>query len=124
MLWGFAIQVVVMAVSLGVSMPQLMAGFYCQAADLPVEMVLYRCAFLLVHQQTRFLSDINSTASIVYESFLFGLMMIGVIRGDKEGFSDTALLTVLVRDGAIAFIGVFCTYASTSWMIWFVGSDY
>ena len=43
MLVGFAIQLAVMAVSLGVSMPKLATGFYCNAADLPVEMVLYRC---------------------------------------------------------------------------------
>ena len=43
MLLGFAVQFVVMAVSLGLSMPKLITGFYCDAADLPVEMVLYRC---------------------------------------------------------------------------------
>ncbi|KAI0698181.1 hypothetical protein C8T65DRAFT_660965 [Cerioporus squamosus] len=89
MLLGFGLQVVIMAVSLGVSMPKIVAGFYCNAADLPAEMVLY------------------STASIVFETFLFGLMMVGVIRGAKEGYADTLLLRVLVRDGAIAFAGLF-----------------
>lgn len=42
MLVGFALQVILMGVSLGVSMPKIMAGFYCKAADLPAEMVLYR----------------------------------------------------------------------------------
>ena len=42
MLVGFAIQLVLMSVSLGVSFPQIMSGFYCRAADLPVMMVLYR----------------------------------------------------------------------------------
>ena len=35
--------------------------------------------------------------------------MVGVIRGgEKEGFGDTLLVKVIVRDGAIAFVGVFC----------------
>ena len=44
MLIGFSLQVAIMAVSLGVSMPKIVAGFYCKAADLPAEMVIYRCA--------------------------------------------------------------------------------
>lgn len=43
MVAGFVLQVAIIAVSLGVSMPKMVAGFYCQAADLPTEMVLYRC---------------------------------------------------------------------------------
>ncbi|KAI0758944.1 hypothetical protein C8Q74DRAFT_1300993 [Fomes fomentarius] len=91
MVAGFVLQIAIIAVSLGVSMPKIVAGFYCQAADLPTEMVLYSCA------------------SIVYETFLFSLMMLGVIRGPgaKEGLSDTALLKVIVRDGMMAFIGIF-----------------
>ncbi|TBU39478.1 hypothetical protein BD309DRAFT_969638 [Dichomitus squalens] len=90
MLGGFALQVILMGVSLGVSMPKIMAGFYCKAADLPPEMVLY------------------STASIVFETFLFSLMMIGVAKsGKRDGFSDTTLVTVLVRDGTVAYIGIF-----------------
>ncbi|RPD63390.1 hypothetical protein L227DRAFT_599067 [Lentinus tigrinus ALCF2SS1-6] len=89
MLIGFGLQVAIMAVSLGLSMPKIVAGFYCKAADLPAEMVIY------------------STASIVFETFLFGLMMVGVIRGSKEGVAETLLLRVIVRDGAIAFLGVF-----------------
>ena len=42
MLGGFAVQVTLMVVSLGISMPRIMAGFYCKAADLPAEMVLFR----------------------------------------------------------------------------------
>ena len=49
---GFVIQFVVMAVSLGVSMPKIMGGFYCQAADLPVEMVFYRYVVWLVSLQS------------------------------------------------------------------------
>ncbi|KAI0744527.1 hypothetical protein C8Q76DRAFT_700025 [Earliella scabrosa] len=86
---GFALQVAIMAVSLGVSMPKIATGFYCKAADLPAEMVIF------------------STASIMYETFLFGLMMVGVIRGSKIGLSDTALLRVIVRDGAMAFVGIY-----------------
>ena len=41
---GFAVQVALMAVSLGVSIPQVVTGFYCKAADVPVMMVLYRYA--------------------------------------------------------------------------------
>ena len=44
MLVGFAIQLALMSVALGVSFPQFMTGFYCRAADLPVMMVLYRYA--------------------------------------------------------------------------------
>ena len=44
MLIGFGLQVAIMTVSLGVSMPKIVAGFYCKAADLPAEMVIYRCA--------------------------------------------------------------------------------
>ncbi len=42
MLGGFAVQVTLMVVSLGISMPRIIAGFYCKAADLPAEMVLFR----------------------------------------------------------------------------------
>ncbi|RDX41611.1 hypothetical protein OH76DRAFT_1411996 [Lentinus brumalis] len=89
MLLGFALQLAMMAFSLGVSLPKIVVGPLCRAVDLPAEMVFF------------------STASIVYETFLFGLMMVGVIRGGKEGFADTLLLRVLIRDGAIAFAGLF-----------------
>ena len=42
MLGGFAVEVTLMAVGLGISMPKIMAGFYCKAADPPAEMVLFR----------------------------------------------------------------------------------
>ena len=51
-----------------------------------------------------------STASIVYETFLFGLMMMGVLRGGKDGFGDATLLDIVVRDGTAAFLGVFSEY--------------
>ncbi|KAI0673168.1 hypothetical protein C8Q78DRAFT_1166511, partial [Trametes maxima] len=89
MLLGFGIQIAVMAISLGLSINKVKTGWDCKAADLPTEMVLY------------------STASIVYEAFLFGLMMYGVVKGAKEGFSDTMLLNTLIRDGAVAFIAIF-----------------
>ncbi|KAI0830307.1 hypothetical protein BC628DRAFT_1313246 [Trametes gibbosa] len=89
MLLGFAVEVAIMAVSLGLSINKVRTGWGCRTADLPTEMVLY------------------STASVVYESFLFGVMMYGIIRGAKEGFSNTTLLNSLVRDGAVAFLGVF-----------------
>ncbi|KAI8990363.1 hypothetical protein BD414DRAFT_528369 [Trametes punicea] len=89
MLFGFAIEVALMAVSLGFSIQKVKTGLDCKAADLPSEIVLY------------------STASIVYEAFLFGMMMYGIIRGSKEGFSDTTLLNALVRDGAVAFLAIF-----------------
>ncbi|KAH9851308.1 hypothetical protein C2E23DRAFT_733276 [Lenzites betulinus] len=89
MLSGFAIEVVLMAVSLGLSINKVRAGWDCKAADLPTEMVIY------------------STASIVYESFLFVLMMYKILGGAKDGFSDTTLLNSLVRDGAVAFISVY-----------------
>ncbi|KAI1783215.1 hypothetical protein LXA43DRAFT_357012 [Ganoderma leucocontextum] len=89
MLGGFAVQVTLMTVSLGISMPKIMAGFYCKAADLPAEMVLF------------------STASIVYETFLFGLMMVEVTKGGKDDFGDATLMTVLVRDGTLAYVGIF-----------------
>ncbi|KAI9058733.1 hypothetical protein FKP32DRAFT_1218284 [Trametes sanguinea] len=89
MLFGFAVQVVLMAISLGLSIAKVKTGWYCKTTDLPTEMVIY------------------STASIVYEAFLFGTMMYGVIRGKKEGFSDTTLLDALIRDGAIAFTAIF-----------------
>ncbi|KAI0772332.1 hypothetical protein BD413DRAFT_623043 [Trametes elegans] len=88
--FGFGLEVAVMAVSLGFSIKKVKTGLNCLAADLPTEMVFY------------------STASTVYEAFLFGLMMYGVLRGTKDGFhSDTLLLSTLVRDGAAAFIAVF-----------------
>ncbi|OJT11320.1 hypothetical protein TRAPUB_12195 [Trametes pubescens] len=89
MLLGLAIQLAIMIVSLGLSINKVRTGWDCRAADLPTEMVLY------------------STASIVYESFLFGLMMYGILRGGKDAFSDTTLLNALVRDGAVAFIAIF-----------------
>ncbi|KAM5533502.1 hypothetical protein V8D89_012839 [Ganoderma adspersum] len=89
MLGGFAVQVTLMVVSLGISMPKIMAGFYCKAADLPAEMVLF------------------STASIVYETFLFGLMMVGVTKSGKDNFGDATLMNVLVRDGTLAYVGIF-----------------
>ncbi|CDO68737.1 hypothetical protein BN946_scf184989.g3 [Trametes cinnabarina] len=89
MLFGFAIQVALMSVSLGLSIDKVKTGWYCKSTDLPTEMVIY------------------STASIVYEAFLFVLMMYGVIRGTKEGFSDTTLMNELVRGGAVAFVAVF-----------------
>ncbi|KAI0331374.1 hypothetical protein GY45DRAFT_1301126 [Cubamyces sp. BRFM 1775] len=89
MLLGFGVQVAIMAVSIGFSIDKVKTGLDCKATDLPTEMVFY------------------STASIVYEAFLFGLMMYGIIRGAKEGFSDTTLLNALVRDGAVAFLAIF-----------------
>ncbi|KAI0742934.1 hypothetical protein C8Q80DRAFT_1330316 [Daedaleopsis nitida] len=85
---GFALQAAIMAVSLGVSMPKLASGFYCKAADLPPQMVLY------------------SSASIIFETFLFGLMIVGVIKGGNDGFANTTLMQVVVRDGILAFIGI------------------
>ncbi|OSD06664.1 hypothetical protein PYCCODRAFT_1450026 [Trametes coccinea BRFM310] len=89
MLLGFAIQVTLMSVSLGLSIDKVKTGWYCKTTDLPTEMVIY------------------STASIVYEAFLFAMMMYGLIRAAKEGFSDTTLVNALVRDGAVAFIAIF-----------------
>lgn len=43
----------------------------------------------------------------MYESFLFGLMMYGILRGGKDAFSETTLVNALVRDGAVAFIAIF-----------------
>ena len=107
---GFALQVAIMAVSLGVSMPKIATGFYCKAADLPAEMVIFRCVDPSCRAPSVVLKLLccYSTASIMYETFLFGLMMVGVIRGSKIGLSDTALLRVIVRDGAMAFVGIYC----------------
>ena len=43
----------------------------------------------------------------MFETFLFALMMVGIIRG--TGFGDTTMVKVLVRDGMLAFVGLFCT---------------
>ncbi|EIW56438.1 uncharacterized protein TRAVEDRAFT_21615 [Trametes versicolor FP-101664 SS1] len=77
MLLGLAVQLAIMIVSLGLSINKVRTGWDCKAADLPTEMVLY------------------STASIVYESFLFGLMMYGILRGGKDAFSETTLVNAL-----------------------------
>ena len=50
-----------------------------------------------------------STASIVYETFLFGLMMVGVTKSGKDNFGDATLMNVLVRDGTLAYVGIFST---------------
>ena len=42
MVVGFAIELVLMTVSFGVSVPHFVTGFYCKAADIPVMMVVYR----------------------------------------------------------------------------------
>ncbi|OBZ73548.1 hypothetical protein A0H81_06540 [Grifola frondosa] len=89
MLAGFAIQIVVTSISLGISIPKIMTGVQCIATVLPVEMVIY------------------STVSVVYETFLFVLMMVKMIHNAKYGWSDTALMAVLVRDGAGAFLAIF-----------------
>lgn len=110
MLLGLAIQLAIMIVSLGLSINKVRTGWDCRAADLPTEMVLYRSvmAASLVRSVRSLISvSFCSTASIVYESFLFGLMMYGILRGGKDAFSDTTLLNALVRDGAVAFIAIF-----------------
>lgn len=64
-------------------------------------------------------SSYCSTASIVYETFLFGLMMIGAAKSGKaDGFSDMTLVTVLVRDGTFAYLGVFCAWAFMTSSLW------
>ncbi|KAH9931616.1 uncharacterized protein BXZ73DRAFT_47168, partial [Epithele typhae] len=89
MVVGFVVEIVLMTISFGLSIPHFVGGFYCKAADLPVMMVLY------------------STASIVYETFLLGMMLLGVLRGEKDGYASATLLDVLVRDGTITFVGIF-----------------
>ena len=37
-------------------------------------------------------------------------MMMGVLRGGKDGFGDATLLDIVVRDGTAAFLGVFSEY--------------
>ena len=103
-----------MAVGIGLSIHKVKTGLDCRATDLPTEMVFYRSvpagSCLWFSHTSKYVG--NSTASIVYEAFLFGLMMYGVIRGAKEGFSDTMLLNALVRDGAVAFLAIFGEWPS------------
>ena len=115
MIISFLAQVSLMAVSLGLGLPRTTTDSFCKAADFPVIMVLYRCALSTRPCTSSRLTVAaarpahTSTASIVYETFLFGLMMVGVARGGKDGFADSTLASVLVRDGSLAFLGIYGT---------------
>ncbi|CCL99431.1 uncharacterized protein FIBRA_01449 [Fibroporia radiculosa] len=86
MLVPFAVQCVVMVVSLGLSIPRIMTSADCVEAFLPVEMVVY-CA-----------------TSILYETFLFGLTVGRYIKARRAGWGNVELLKVLFRDGMLAFV--------------------
>ena len=52
--------------------------------------------------------DRYSSASIAYETYLFGLMMVGVLKSGKDGYGNSeTLLDILIRDGTLGFLGVF-----------------
>ncbi|CAL1708310.1 unnamed protein product [Somion occarium] len=82
------VQVIVMAVTLGISMPKIMTTENCINTEIPVEMVAY------------------SIASIVYEAFLFTLAVVKLWSARKDGFERTTLLKVLVRDNMWTFAAI------------------
>ncbi|EMD39433.1 hypothetical protein CERSUDRAFT_113079 [Gelatoporia subvermispora B] len=85
----FAIQIAIMAIGLGLGVPKIMASSLCIETSFPVGLVIY------------------SAVSIIYETFLFGLTMARYVKAMRNGWSDVALLSVLVRDGAWAFVIIF-----------------
>jgi len=89
MLYIFFLQIVVMAVGLGLGVPKIMTSVQCVEIALPVGLVIY------------------SAASIIYETFLFGLTVGRYVKAMRDGWSDVAILTILVRDGAWAFVIIF-----------------
>lgn len=113
MIISFLAQVSLMAVSLGLGLPRTTTDSFCKAADFPVIMVLYRCALSTRPCTSSRLTVAavrpahTSTASIVYETFLFSLMVFGVLIHGKDGLKSMSLLEILVRDGTVAFVGVF-----------------
>ncbi|KIP06166.1 hypothetical protein PHLGIDRAFT_47005, partial [Phlebiopsis gigantea 11061_1 CR5-6] len=86
---AFVAQLIIIAVSLSVSLPKLMASPNCEETIFPIEIIAY------------------SICSIVFEGFLFGLTLYKYYTACAEGWGGGALLSILVRDGMWAFLLVF-----------------
>lgn len=93
---AFVAQLVVMITSLAVSLPRVMSAPGCITTFFPKEIVIY------------------TIASVVYESFLFGLTVYKYLSAKKEGWAGSSLLMVLVRDGLWAFALVLSMYMPLS----------
>ncbi|KAL6297873.1 hypothetical protein BKA93DRAFT_119452 [Sparassis latifolia] len=96
MMLACGIEFVVMTTSLGVSIPKIMTSPGCIEASLPVEMIIY------------------TIASILCESFLFGLAITRFIKSRRSNWGNVDLLNVLMRDSAWAFGILFCAMVANT----------
>ncbi|KAL6301218.1 hypothetical protein BKA93DRAFT_739172 [Sparassis latifolia] len=81
----FVLCIIIMATSLGISIPKIMISPQCVEAVLPSYMIVY------------------TIASIACEGFLFTLAMLKFRDTKRGGWGNRSLLTVLMRDSAGAF---------------------
>ncbi|KAH9924416.1 uncharacterized protein B0H18DRAFT_878001 [Fomitopsis serialis] len=89
MMVPFVIQAIVMAVCIGMSVPRFLVSPNCVEATVPLELVIY------------------CIVSIMFESFLFSLTISRYRHAKRDGMANLGLLTVLVRDGMLAFAVIF-----------------
>lgn len=86
---AFAVQVIIMVVTLAVSLPEVMDSLHCGEVVFPVKIIAY------------------SIASIAFEGFLVMLTLYKYCIARAEGWGRAGLMTVLVRDGVWAFALLF-----------------
>lgn len=82
-------QLIMMSVSLGVSLPGVMASPMCIETKFPRMIIAY------------------TISSVVFEGVLFGLTIHKFLEAQKEGWGYISLLNVLIRDSIWAFALLF-----------------
>ncbi|PCH43844.1 hypothetical protein WOLCODRAFT_90552 [Wolfiporia cocos MD-104 SS10] len=85
----FAVEVCVMATTLGVSIPRIMTTPDCIEASLPIEMAVY------------------CITAIAYECLLLYLTVSRYFYARRNGWGNIPLMTILIRDGVWGFALVF-----------------
>ncbi|KAJ7928484.1 hypothetical protein B0H13DRAFT_984361 [Mycena leptocephala] len=86
---SFAFEVCGMCVGLGLSLPGIKFDDICLVTSVSPTLLIY------------------GGATLLFQTFLFGLTLVKFVRAVREGWGDTPLVGLVMRDGTWAFIFLF-----------------
>ncbi|KAJ7244181.1 hypothetical protein B0H12DRAFT_1022681 [Mycena haematopus] len=90
---GFSLEVCGMCVGLGLSLGGIKFDEICLTTAVPSTLIVY------------------GGSTLLFQTFLFGLTVIKFIRAVREGWGDTPLVGLVMRDGTWAFFLLFAVVA-------------
>ncbi|KAJ7502910.1 hypothetical protein B0H11DRAFT_1712201 [Mycena galericulata] len=94
---AFALEITAMVIGLALSLPGIQFDDICVVTGVSGTLLIY--------------GQNHSGATLLFQTFLFGLTAVKFARALREGWGDTPLVGLVMRDGTWAFILLFAVVA-------------